>query len=263
MGCSAGAMSLQEKEQRQQCDIEASVEMKYVEYSISLEKGADDTLGMRVGCLANNGGLKVLGVDGPVRSYNLSNPETPILFADMFVGVNGQTCARAMLKEMTSSSGMMTLKIRRPRYCLVTITKLHPSTGSGLACTTSQCGRMLIIEASSDKISMQSKQHRVRPGDLVRKVNDIQGDAEAMLAELEKNETLTLEVWRQATWRLEVLNGADTSVAPKECAICMSTCEPVALRRLPCGHEFCITCISNWLANHSTCPYCRCSVDVR
>jgi E3 ubiquitin-protein ligase ATL7/58/59 len=33
------------------------------------------------------------------------------------------------------------------------------------------------------------------------------------------------------------------------------------LRRLPtCKHEFHLHCIDEWLANHTTCPMCRCSL---
>ena len=33
------------------------------------------------------------------------------------------------------------------------------------------------------------------------------------------------------------------------------------LRRLPaCKHEFHESCIDEWLASHTTCPMCRCSL---
>lgn len=260
MGCSAGAM--EETLQPQQCDIETSVQLNFEEYSVSLEKGTDDILGVKMKILPDNGGLQVCHVDGHVKSYNSSNRGTPILFDDMFVAVNGQTCADFMINEMVSS-GMLSMKMRRPRHCLMTIRKLHPHATIGVAVRRDQSSKMLIIASVSKKLFLQSKEFRVRPNDVITSVNNLREDTEAMLSELQGSETLTLEVWHPAALRWEVLEGVDTNVAAKECTICMTMCEPVILRSLPCRHDFCISCLSNWLVNHNTCPYCRRSVDVR
>lgn len=46
---------------------------------------------------------------------------------------------------------------------------------------------------------------------------------------------------------------------PYECLICLneSTGYDFDLRKLPCGHQYHIKCINEWLENNSTCPTCR------
>lgn len=49
-----------------------------------------------------------------------------------------------------------------------------------------------------------------------------------------------------------------------ECAVCLSKFEGIeVLRLLPhCRHAFHINCIDKWLESHSSCPLCRCKLDV-
>ncbi|KAK1257315.1 E3 ubiquitin-protein ligase ATL42 [Acorus gramineus] len=49
-----------------------------------------------------------------------------------------------------------------------------------------------------------------------------------------------------------------------ECAVCLSRFEDTeVLRLLPkCKHAFHIDCVDKWLESHSSCPLCRCKVDV-
>lgn len=49
-----------------------------------------------------------------------------------------------------------------------------------------------------------------------------------------------------------------------ECAVCLSKFEDIeVLRLLPqCRHAFHINCIDKWLESHSSCPLCRCKLDV-
>jgi hypothetical protein len=45
---------------------------------------------------------------------------------------------------------------------------------------------------------------------------------------------------------------------PNTCSICLTDFQPEELCTfLPCLHFFHPPCIRPWLANHSTCPYCR------
>lgn len=45
-----------------------------------------------------------------------------------------------------------------------------------------------------------------------------------------------------------------------QCAICLNNkCSTFAV--IPCKHEFCDTCIFEWLEKHQTCPMCRCQVN--
>lgn len=42
-----------------------------------------------------------------------------------------------------------------------------------------------------------------------------------------------------------------------DCSVCMSK-KPVKRRaRLPCGHDFCSTCIKEWAKKETSCPLCR------
>lgn len=40
-----------------------------------------------------------------------------------------------------------------------------------------------------------------------------------------------------------------------ECSICMNTLNDKY--STICNHDFCKSCISKWLKNNFTCPYCR------
>lgn len=63
-------------------------------------------------------------------------------------------------------------------------------------------------------------------------------------------------------------NGAGSKLAlvvedPTKCLICQ--CEYEAdecVRQLPCGHEFHMGCVDQWLSGSKTCPVCKASVDV-
>ena len=44
----------------------------------------------------------------------------------------------------------------------------------------------------------------------------------------------------------------------KECYICLQTFKKnKKIRRLPCMHMFCETCLKPWLQKNSTCPICK------
>ena len=45
----------------------------------------------------------------------------------------------------------------------------------------------------------------------------------------------------------------------KECPICMNTFKPNRhVRKMPCNHVFCSTCISKWVCeSNASCPVCR------
>ncbi|GJN09221.1 hypothetical protein PR202_ga27206 [Eleusine coracana subsp. coracana] len=49
-----------------------------------------------------------------------------------------------------------------------------------------------------------------------------------------------------------------------ECAICLSEFEAKEEVRVlpPCGHGFHVACVDIWLRAHSSCPSCRCVLDV-
>ncbi|GJN30168.1 hypothetical protein PR202_gb18454 [Eleusine coracana subsp. coracana] len=49
-----------------------------------------------------------------------------------------------------------------------------------------------------------------------------------------------------------------------ECAICLSEFEAKEEVRVlpPCGHGFHVACVDTWLRAHSSCPSCRCVLDV-
>jgi len=49
----------------------------------------------------------------------------------------------------------------------------------------------------------------------------------------------------------------------KSCAICLAEFGPdVCIRRLPCQHSFCRSCIDKWLTQHKgECPICRVPLD--
>jgi Ring finger domain len=43
-----------------------------------------------------------------------------------------------------------------------------------------------------------------------------------------------------------------------ECSVCMEVCAPRSLvAKMPCGHQFHLTCIVPWLRETCTCPDCR------
>merc|ERR1712066_143451 len=46
---------------------------------------------------------------------------------------------------------------------------------------------------------------------------------------------------------------------PEECAICLVSGDlPYQSKlRLPCGHAFCVDCVSPWLIRCALCPMCR------
>ena len=41
------------------------------------------------------------------------------------------------------------------------------------------------------------------------------------------------------------------------CAICICDMDPADKKTLRCGHQFCNSCIVEWLGRSSTCPHCR------
>lgn len=52
---------------------------------------------------------------------------------------------------------------------------------------------------------------------------------------------------------------ATDSDAGRECPACLENFEPgeTVLLQLPCRHMYCKPCITQWLAQHHTCPLCR------
>uniref|UniRef100_A0A0D9VV02 RING-type E3 ubiquitin transferase n=1 Tax=Leersia perrieri TaxID=77586 RepID=A0A0D9VV02_9ORYZ len=55
----------------------------------------------------------------------------------------------------------------------------------------------------------------------------------------------------------------DSTVAPRECAVCLSELAGAAVRTLPgCGHGFHEECIGRWLPLRAECPLCRRPVPV-
>ena len=44
------------------------------------------------------------------------------------------------------------------------------------------------------------------------------------------------------------------------CSICLDN-KTTIFSVIPCGHEFCDSCIFEWLEQHKTCPLCRCNVN--
>lgn len=54
---------------------------------------------------------------------------------------------------------------------------------------------------------------------------------------------------------------ADADACSRRCAICMCDFEQdEEVRRLPCLDLFHAACVDHWLAEHTTCPVCRCDV---
>ena len=44
------------------------------------------------------------------------------------------------------------------------------------------------------------------------------------------------------------------------CVICLDNITST-FRVIPCGHEFCDSCIFEWLEEHQSCPLCRAKVN--
>ncbi|KAJ0397517.1 hypothetical protein P43SY_005643 [Pythium insidiosum] len=54
---------------------------------------------------------------------------------------------------------------------------------------------------------------------------------------------------------------ADIAVEPNACCICLVDYElDDELRLLPCGHDFHVPCVDEWLARNASCPTCRKSI---
>ena len=43
----------------------------------------------------------------------------------------------------------------------------------------------------------------------------------------------------------------------KICSICHENLKKNKYTKTPCNHLYCLDCITSWLSNHNTCPYCR------
>lgn len=42
-----------------------------------------------------------------------------------------------------------------------------------------------------------------------------------------------------------------------DCPICFNQFQTSDMRMTPCSHQFCQTCLDEWLEDHNTCPICR------
>ena len=49
-------------------------------------------------------------------------------------------------------------------------------------------------------------------------------------------------------------------MSEKKCCICLDN-KSTLFSVIPCRHEFCDSCIFEWLEKNQTCPLCRCKVD--
>lgn len=52
------------------------------------------------------------------------------------------------------------------------------------------------------------------------------------------------------------------SLETLECPICLEIQENVIIKRTPCNHDFCVSCITKWLSTHKTCPICIADVQM-
>lgn len=88
-------------------------------------------------------------------------------------------------------------------------------------------------------------------------LGDVKTDGWRLRAEGEINK-LNIEIYNQQTSQDQKCDRLEESA----CLVCLQDYNTNdVLRRLPCGHNFHICCVDQWLYQSSACPCCRKSID--
>jgi len=152
-------------------------------------------------------GLQVVSItpDGGVDRYNCKQPEErQILVHDFITQVNGILDMQQMFQEMqkvSSTAGKdMKLSVARPGCRLVRIDKGEGPLGLNMHYQeqTSTCLKINAVVDGASKLYNEgtSGVEQLRQNDLIERVNQVQGVASDLLAEIKKSKVVEMSVLR-------------------------------------------------------------------
>jgi len=227
-------------------------------------------------------GIIVTDLTAALVEWNHHNSLQPVSPDDRIVQVNGSRNLQRML-EMLGADHYLNIRLQRPHVVpSISLCALRryevaiscaPGVNWGACFAKDRRGFVTVVSIQEGLVSDWNKEKPLSPvtrGDIVEKVNDVEGYPEDILQLLQSvSGNVRLRFCRpcwDASDTIVVLHGILDSLPrlkPEEtlvtqCAVCLEDvmCE-TRLLKLPCGHVFCEQCAKRWLTLHkASCPLC-------
>lgn len=174
-------------------------------FSVHIDARTSEDLGLDV----DDGGdhsLLILGVyDGVFLEWNHAHPELPVEHGDRIVGVNGTRGSAKVLLQKLRHDEFLILALEKPAEFLLRVERCTVAEKIGVDVARS-VGTSLVVRRELDGLlnGGGGSKPALRGGDRITQVNDIFGDADAMLKELGREPCVNIRFSRwEPDWNIE------------------------------------------------------------
>lgn len=174
-------------------------------FSVHIDARSSDDLGLDVDDSSGSSLLVLRVHDGVFQEWNEAHPEFLIQHGDRIVGVNGvRGDAQALLQKLRNDDFLL-LALEKPAEFLLRVERLSGSDKIGVDVSMSLGNCLVVRQALVDYHNgLGGKTSVLRTGDRIKQVNDINGDAAAMLDELAHEPCVDIRFCRwEPDWNVE------------------------------------------------------------
>jgi hypothetical protein len=158
--------------------------------------------------------------EGPIHEYNKKGPEELLLVGDRFTKVNDVEGEVKMLLEAVKKEDIMVCTVRRAYERTIHLMRREDGQEHGIQVEKFDEMSVFLLEDPEEGTlcainNAEEPDYILKKNDYITKVNDVEGNPEALIAELEKGDSWEIS-WRRIERRIQEEEPAEEPAEPDE-----------------------------------------------